>query len=645
MALKETSVGWQIYNPRFEGPNSKLNVSLDNLKPMKQKADLVLDPKTNRSYLITPDKNIISLTSGKIMKWAKNNGDRVRILNLVGEESIMPDNNLTAGQTLTGLTFNDGQATAITKIKEFLNSDDQMFILEGKAGTGKTTLLKEVLLNWQKNPENNGKNILVGALSWKATNVLESSLGGKPKLKFDKNSLAGMLDMRYNEATGKMTRARYSTKGRKIGKADLIVVDEASMLNEQALQEIQKALRKNPDAKVIFAGDIGQLPPIREKTDVSAGLDSPVFEIENKARLVERVRQGEESPILPYADFYWNNATSGGAVSDPAEGARRSITQQEGQLLFTEQSTAIEIAIEEYKKDLKSGDGNLIKYVTYENARRNAVNKTIHESIFGKDANFYAPGTPIVFNNNHEMGTFSFTNSDEAVVEEIIGFGEDDRGVPFVKLKINSEIHGKYEIEAVDYNKVPLPTKQNPGKYQRGIEKLRGSYNKAKASGDVYEREIALERLKAYSRKYAPISQAYAITSHKSQGSTYNTVIVDEVDIYGNVFLTNKARSNSMYTAITRAKNNVLIVSDKTTPYQGKITLLDDTAIQIDNNKGIDTKLAKFYESLTEAQLKKLDNITLEDLQQKFDNLAFADPENAYTIDDFILDQTDKCKI
>src|SRR5690348_8049718 len=97
--------------------------------------------------------------------------------------------------------------------------------------------------------------------------------------------------------------------------ANIIVVDEASMVNEQALELIMEM--KPHYAKVIFLGDIGQLPPIREGK--TAGLDkpSPTFNTPNKARLLERVRQGEESPILPYADLFWNNSQAAAPVANP----------------------------------------------------------------------------------------------------------------------------------------------------------------------------------------------------------------------------------------------------------------------------------------------------------------------------------------
>ena len=651
IALMETNQGWQIYNPRFEGPNSKLNVKLENLKPMKQKADLVLDDKTNRLYLITPDKNIISLTTGKLMKWAKNNGDRIRILSLVDKkESEKPPVELNAGQTFTGLTFNEGQADAIKKMKEFLNSDEQEFVLEGKAGTGKTTVMKEVLLAYQNSKENRKKKILIGALSWQATNVLDSTLKGKPKLIYEKNSLAGMLDQKMDEITHKMTKAKYSTEGGKVGSANLVIIDEASMVNEQHLEILRdQALKIGEDIKIIYLGDRGQLPPIRE---FKSNENSPVFKVENRAELLERVRQGEESPILPYADLYWNNADNENPVADPANGNRSSVTQQDGQLLFVDGSSAIDITIQEYKKAIESENYDLIKYVTYTNVRRFRVNKEIHQAIFGEDAHFYTPTTPVRFNAPYDAlenkDEISFINSDQAVVNKIIEQGEDEYGIAFVKLEILTPLSSKpVTITTVDYTKEALKDKLVDNAYNMRLTKLNARYNRIKNDLKSSRAQVkaALNEYLDYKKRYAPISQDYAVTSHKSQGSTYNTVIVDEVDIYNVKALTPKVRSNSMYTGITRAKNNVLIVSNRTTPYQGKITLLEDAAVQINQSTGVDTKLAKFYESLTPSQIEKLGVDSAQALQEKYDNLAFADTENSYTIEDFILDQTEKCKL
>ena len=55
---------------------------------------------------------------------------------------------------------------------------------------------------------------------------------------------------------------------------------------------------------------------------------------------------------------------------------------------------------------------------------------------------------------------------------------------------------------------------------------------------------------------FADISYGYCITVHKSQGSTYNNVFVDVSNI---VQYNDNQIKNCLYTAITRASNNLEI--------------------------------------------------------------------------------------
>ena len=64
---------------------------------------------------------------------------------------------------------------------------------------------------------------------------------------------------------------------------------------------------------------------------------------------------------------------------------------------------------------------------------------------------------------------------------------------------------------------------------------------------------------------FAEIDYSYAITSHKSQGSTYDNVIVDLKDIYSVGATTNASKSRSAYTGLTRAKNTAIIITSKAT--------------------------------------------------------------------------------
>jgi ATP-dependent exoDNAse (exonuclease V) alpha subunit len=60
---------------------------------------------------------------------------------------------------------------------------------------------------------------------------------------------------------------------------------------------------------------------------------------------------------------------------------------------------------------------------------------------------------------------------------------------------------------------------------------------------------------------YADVNYAYAITCHKSQGSTYKNVYVDLADISGNDNVVE--RNRIIYTAITRASEKAVIITNK----------------------------------------------------------------------------------
>jgi ATP-dependent exoDNAse (exonuclease V) alpha subunit len=75
-------------------------------------------------------------------------------------------------------------------------------------------------------------------------------------------------------------------------------------------------------------------------------------------------------------------------------------------------------------------------------------------------------------------------------------------------------------------------------------------------------RNLALKKAWSYKQRFADIDFGYCLTSHKAQGSTYDTVIVVEDDILSVNPITEIEKSQSMYVAISRASNKVYVVSN-----------------------------------------------------------------------------------
>ena len=191
-------------------------------------------------------------------------------------------------------------------------SKGEYFTLTGKAGTGKTTLIQEVIREIAK--DDPYQRFVVSALAHKAVQVIYGKTKKSSKF-ISASTVASLLGMKLDQETGLFNSAGKNAKI-KLNRDSILFVDEASMLNEQNIKFLMDAAIRTK-SKVIFLGDPGQLPPIRTRELVKYGTDSlsPVFKTqkdEYSAGLTERVRQGEGSPILDYADTFWNYSTTEG---------------------------------------------------------------------------------------------------------------------------------------------------------------------------------------------------------------------------------------------------------------------------------------------------------------------------------------------
>jgi len=443
------------------------------------------------------------------------------------------------------IVLNPEQQLAVNEITQFIKKgkSDEWFVLEGKAGVGKTTVIVETLKTFL-----NKKRIMLSALSHKAKRVILNKL----KKDIDEaelrglyaSSVASMLGMTFDLETGKFVKI-YTKKKPEIKVADIIVVDEASMINEEGLSLIMSEKKKS--AKVIFLGDVGQLPPIREIGDENCGKSSPTFNTNNKYKLTKRVRQTENSSILPYSDYYWNNSVLN---TEPEEDPiPLDVRKNTSEIIF---ATNLEKTIIENKehflklKEVQNQD--LIKVIVYKNKTREAINWYIRTIIYGEPKEFEI-GDVLIFNDNYSDG-------DEIMIENatevtIVGIKQE---------KFNAKWDG-YKLDVTDNESfwtVDVLSKTSLEDYNKHISDL---FKVAKNLPFGKERNRQLKKAWDSKRRFANLDFGYAITSHKSQGSTYKYVIVVEDDILSVSMINEVEKSQSLYTAITRASDKVWVVS------------------------------------------------------------------------------------
>ena len=173
-----------------------------------------------------------------------------------------------------GISFPGQQTEAL---KTALSS--QVMVITGGPGTGKTTLIKAII----KIRSARGFRIMLAAPTGRAAKRMTEATGHEAKtihrmLEYTGSSMAG----------GDFMKNETNTLD-----CDLLVVDEASMIDQILFHHLLKAIPK--DASVVFVGDVDQLPSVGPGNVLKDIIDSGVCPV---VHLKEIFRQGEESMIV-----------------------------------------------------------------------------------------------------------------------------------------------------------------------------------------------------------------------------------------------------------------------------------------------------------------------------------------------------------
>lgn len=458
-----------------------------------------------------------------------------------------------------------GQEAAKKAILNFIKTADaskgEYFTLTGKAGTGKTTLIQEVIREIAK--DNPYQRFVVSALAHKAVQVIYGKT--KKSSKFvSASTVASLLGMKLDQETGLFKSAGKNAKI-KLKHDSILFVDEASMLNEQNIKLLMDAAIRT-DSKVIFLGDPGQIPPIRTGDLVKYGTDSlsPVFKTqkdEYSAGLTERVRQGEGSPILDYADTFWNYSTTEGQTDRRVNDEDMSrVENAQGSIEFINEQQADKI-VPLFKQAVETNNPSLIKVVAYHNKTVKQWNQIIRRKVYGDE---YSPN-PLPGDILMMTDTYNDPASDDA---KPLLFNSED-----ISVISTGPIRTVCRVQLMDATikdprgkiiTVPLiiPTKENVDEFNNNKRLLWNEAQKYKNT-DRGKYKRVLDTYWSYGTEWAHVEYGYAITSHKSQGSTYDVSIVDSADINSNGFMSDISKARSIYTAITRARNSAVILRDK----------------------------------------------------------------------------------
>lgn len=428
------------------------------------------------------------------------------------------------------------QSEVLTEAVSYLSaSDHSTLLLEGSAGTGKTTLIAwivEALQSKLKAATGKSYKAIMPAPTNKAVEVLREKGATSKATYTDYCTLHSALRLRYSidEKSGaEIFTPDKSNRENKLGGATILVVDEASMIGADLLQYVEERIEEERHLKVIFIGDIKQLPPVNEDT-------SPVFTKGYfRLSLKEIIRQAAENPIISLSNDIYQLNNFQDHVN--AEGLGYS---------YTKDRSAIIRHFARHRDDLG------IRYLGYTNACVNAFNEEVRREIFHQPSKIEI-GETIIFDRPYEVVEtddfgdpykYVYTNNQEVLVENI-EVCDEEMDIPWDKNGGKQKVRLKYYVVNDSF---PILHEESEFVFADLMETLR----RKAINKDFYWRDLYAIR-----NAFVAFKHRYALTVHKAQGSTYREVFLDYDDMMRNNSILE--REKLLYTAITRASKHLTI--------------------------------------------------------------------------------------
>lgn len=440
------------------------------------------------------------------------------------------------------------------QIAEFVtnNNSNEIFVLKGYAGTGKTTVISAIVNNLI---EINKKYVLL-APTGRAAKVI-ANYSHKPaftihkKIYFPKKASGGGVNFILQQNKHKNT---------------FFIVDEASMIsdvnseskmyeNGSLLDDLISYIYSGTNCKMILIGDTAQLPPVNLDISPALNIDTLSMNYDKEIKHIELdevMRQEEKSGILFNAtvlrevlkddfitEFKFNlkgfkdivRLTDGYDIQDAINGAYSN---------YSIEDTA---------------------FIVRSNKRANQYNQQIRSKILDKESELSSGDYLMVVKNNY----FWLNQTDEA------GFIANGDIIEVLEIRNIKELYGfkfaNVKIRMVDYpNQKPFETvllmdtivSESPSLTYDESNKLYQEVMKDYEGETKYKMFQKVKENEYFNALQVKFS--YAITCHKSQGGQWNTVFIEQPFLPDGI---NRDYIRWLYTAITRAKDKLYLIGFK----------------------------------------------------------------------------------
>lgn len=482
--------------------------------------------------------------------------------------------------------LNEGQQWAHDRTVQYITGEGEnlprIILIRGFAGTGKTFTLNRIIntsMIWSDKQTDYSKKLSIAASAptHKAVRVMRKNAELGEKVTYTTiHSLLGLKPEPDNKTGKQVFKRSTDPEDGKIQDYNLVIVDEVSMLGEELWEALMIAVSEGR-IKLILLGDPCQIPPVKEK-DTVPFLKTEEFGIE-VVELTQSMRQIGDNPILDYATALRTTYKQPIKVN-PAHFAKINADGHGIKLLSATDINEVDRILEGmFGSDKFRADADYMKVVAWSNARSNPVvdsfNKKIRRMLYiipdgmlslpmivhGEklimNDRYIIPNTQgMVLPNNEEIEVVSYEVVRKGMRYKLwspMGYQDRTLNPQFYQAIVRYKkpnggwtsvtIYIVHESSTIEVNTM--------------LEDVKASIQKIPFSSGNDRREMWNHWWSLYNAT-AKIAYNYAITAHKSQGSTYENCMLILWNINANPNY--EERNRITYTGATRAKHMLYII-------------------------------------------------------------------------------------
>ena len=388
-----------------------------------------------------------------------------------------------------GIKFEALQRDAI---KQSFNNG--IMVLTGGPGTGKTTTLNAIIELF----EQRNANIQLAAPTGRAAKRMTELTGRQAK------TIHRLLEAEWTSDE----KHKFCRNERNPLECDVIIIDEASMIDSLLFESLLHALRIS--CRIILVGDVDQLPSVSAGNVLNDILETNHF---SSTSLKKVFRQAMESAIITNAHAIINE-------TEP------DFSNKGNDFFIMRRNNAYDVC------------ATLIELCSERLQNAYGFDAT-------SDIQVLCPS------RRAQTGTVNLNN----LLQETLNPKKDNmpqisyKGVYFREGDKVMQIKNNYD----------LPWERDNGEIGSGVYNGDVGYIvKIDLRGGIVKVKFDDRTATYFTDNMAELELAYAITVHKSQGSEFDCVIIPLMDIPSQLMY-----RNLLYTAVTRAKKMLIIVGDE----------------------------------------------------------------------------------